>query len=243
MRVPRVWLRAVAHAVVETQIAEGHTPACDALGRLTAAVFDRHLILVAFADRRGTLHRVGARKSPDVGPAETDAPEELGWPSLDLVTPASVQDTSPRLATEHDQCGETVMRIQRLLIALTLVNLLVLLFTIVDRRPANAQDATPALRGRSLEIVDSQGRVRASLTVLPAGKSANGDPYPETVLLRLITERGRPAVKISTSEESTGVSLAGPSDTRDTYVILEAKGKSTSLTMKNESGREHIVRP
>lgn len=135
------------------------------------------------------------------------------------------------------------MRIQRVLIALTLVNLVLLMFIIAPKRTANAQVAPPVLRGRSLEIVDEQGRVRASLSVLPAGTSAHGDRYPETVLLRLITERGRPAVKISTSEEASGVSLAGPSNTRDTYVILEAKGTASSLTMKNESGREQIVKP
>jgi hypothetical protein len=63
------------------------------------------------------------------------------------------------------------------------------------------------------------------------------------VLLRLITERGRPSVKISASEEAAGVSLAGPSNTRDTYVILEAKGTASSLKLKNENGREQVVKP
>ncbi len=135
------------------------------------------------------------------------------------------------------------MKPQRFLVVLTLLNLVVLGFTLAAMRPAIAQGVTPVLRGRSLEIVDDQGRVRASLGVLPAGTSAHGDPYPETVLLRLITERGRPSVKISTSEEAAGVSLAGPSNTKDTYVILEAKGKASSLKLRNESGREQIVKP
>jgi hypothetical protein len=135
------------------------------------------------------------------------------------------------------------VKTQRLLVVLTLVNLVVLIFTFAAMRPAVAQGAAPVLRGRSLEIVDDQGRVRASLSVLPAGTSAAGDPYPETVLLRLITERGRPSVKISASEEAAGVSLAGPSNTRDTYVILEAKGTASSLKLKNENGREQVVKP
>ena len=135
------------------------------------------------------------------------------------------------------------MKIQRFLVVLTLANLVVLVFALTAMRPAVAQDVTPVLRGRSLEIVDEQGRIRASLSVLPAGTSAHGDRYPETVLLRLITERGRPSVKISTSEEAAGVSLAGPSNTKDTYVILEAKGTASSLKLKNENGREQIVKP
>ena len=135
------------------------------------------------------------------------------------------------------------MKMHRLLVLLTLVNLGVLAFTLAAMRPVVAQGVTPVLRGRSLEIVDDQGRVRASLSVLPAGTSAHGDRYPETVLLRLITERGRPSVKISTSEEAAGVSLAGPSNTKDTYVILEAKGTASSFKMRNENGREKIVKP
>jgi hypothetical protein len=135
------------------------------------------------------------------------------------------------------------MKMHRLLVLLTLVNLGVLTFTLAAMRPVVAQGVAPVLRGRALEIVDDQGRVRASLSVLPAGTSAHGDRYPETVLLRLITERGRPSVKISTSEEAAGVSLAGPSNTKDTYVILEAKGTASSFKMRNENGREKIVKP
>ncbi len=139
--------------------------------------------------------------------------------------------------------GGALMRIQRFLVVLTLVNQVVLIFVLAAMRPVVAQGVAPVLRGRSLEIVDDQGRVRASLSVLPAGTSTRGDRYPETVLLRLITERGRPSVKISTSEEAAGVSLAGPSNTRDTYVILEAKGTASSLRMKDESGREQTIKP
>src|SRR5712691_1465754 len=87
------------------------------------------------------------------------------------------------------------MKIQRLLIVLTLVNLALLIFTLAQVRPASAEGVS-VLRGRALEIVDERGRVRASLNVLPAGTQPNGEAYAETVLLRLITERGRPSVKI-----------------------------------------------
>ena len=135
------------------------------------------------------------------------------------------------------------MKIQRLLIALTLVNLALLIFTLAQIRPAVAEGVPPVLRGRALEIVDERGRVRASLNVLPAGTQPNGEAYAETVLLRLITERGRPSVKIGASEQAAGVSLAGPTNTKDTYVILEAKGTASSLRLRSEDGREQIVKP
>jgi hypothetical protein len=65
---------------------------------------------------------------------------------------------------------------------LTLTNLAILICSLATMRPAVAQGPPPVLRGRGLEIVDDQGRVRASITVLPAGTSPKGDRYAETVL-------------------------------------------------------------
>jgi len=135
------------------------------------------------------------------------------------------------------------MKMQRFAVVITLVNLVILMFLLAMMRPAMAQAVAPVLRGRSLEIVDDRGRVRASISVLPAGVSAHGDRSPETVLLRLITERGRPSVKIAASEEAAGLSFAGPTNTKDTYIILEAKGMASSLKLRNEDGREQVVKP
>ena len=136
------------------------------------------------------------------------------------------------------------MKTQRLLLALTVVNLgLLALLQWSYLGPALANGAAPVLRGRALEIVDERGRVRASLSVLPAAVQANGETSSETVLLRLITERGRPSVKIGASEEVAGLSFSGPTGTKDTYVILEAKGTASLLKLRNEEGREQILRP
>ena len=135
------------------------------------------------------------------------------------------------------------MKLQWSALALTVVNLVLLAFSVTSMRPVSAQGNPPVLRGRGLEIVDDQGRVRASITVMPAGKSAAGDPHPETVLLRLITERGRPSVKLSATEEGSGLSFAGPTGTKDTWLTLAAGRTSSSLKLKDESGREHVVKP
>src|SRR5262245_36578812 len=125
----------------------------------------------------------------------------------------------------------------RLIVALTVANIALLAACAAQFvRPAIADTEPSVLRGRSLEIVDEQGRVRASIAVLPAGKSGSGEPYAETVLLRLITELGRPSVKLGSSEQAAGLSLAGPTGTKTTYVIVEAKGNATSLLMRNEDG-------
>jgi hypothetical protein len=137
------------------------------------------------------------------------------------------------------------MNTQRFAIGLTVVNLFLLgvLLTQLDR-PTHASETPAMLRGRGLEIVDARGRVRASISVMPEEKSKEGSTVPDTVLLRLITERGRPAVKISTSEAGgSGMALAGPTGTHQTYVSIGAKDTSTMLKLKNEDGNERTLSP
>ena len=135
------------------------------------------------------------------------------------------------------------MKAHRVLLALTVLNLGLMALTLAHVRSAVAEGVAPVLRGRALEIVDDQGRVRASLQVLPAKTEPDGKTHAETVLFRLITERGRPSVKIGASEQSAGMSLTGPSGTKDTFVIVEASGTTSSLRLRNEDGREQRVTP
>jgi hypothetical protein len=135
------------------------------------------------------------------------------------------------------------MKTQRLLIALTLVNLALLIFTLAQMRPAVAEGVSPVLRGRALEIVDEQGRLRATLSVLPAHTQTNGERFPETVLFRLIDEHHRPDVKISASEEGSGLTLDGGASTTETYLAIGATGAVSSLKLRNEDGREKVVKP
>jgi hypothetical protein len=136
------------------------------------------------------------------------------------------------------------MKTPRSLITLTLINLTLLLLTLGQQlRPAFAQGEVPVLRGRALEIVDVQGRVRASINVMPSSRSSSGENQAETVLLRLITERGRPSVKIESSEPTSGLSFAGPTGTKGTYVILQSKATVSSLRLRNEDGREQVLSP
>ena len=138
------------------------------------------------------------------------------------------------------------MKASRVLVALTALNVGVLLLSVMNLvRPAFAEDpvTVPILRARSLQIVDEQGRIRASLSVLPASTSASGVASAETVLLRLITERGRPSVKLGASEEGAGITVVGPTGTKESYAILEANAASSSLKLRAEDGRERLVLP
>lgn len=128
---------------------------------------------------------------------------------------------------------------QPVLVALTLLNLVLLVCLLGQLHPASAApEVAPVLRGRGLQIVDDAGRIRASISVLPASAGT-----AETVLLRLITERGRPSVKIGASEEEAGLALVGPTGTKATYVQLGAKGVVSRLKLSNEDGRERVIEP
>ena len=136
------------------------------------------------------------------------------------------------------------MKNQWLLLALTVVNLGLLTYQLVRPRFAFAQETGPILRGRALEIVDERGKVRAELRVFPADpkhRLPNGDPYPETVLLRLIDPNGRPSVKLATDVRGGGLYLGGAQD--PTMVQLGAQVAEAQLKLVNKDRREKVIRP
>ena len=137
------------------------------------------------------------------------------------------------------------MKTQRLLVVITVFNILLLVFSLGQTRAVVAEGVAPVLRGRALEIVDDRGRVRASITILPADpavKMPDGTMgYPETVLLRLINSKGRPNVKLGATERGAGLLIGGESD--PTYVQILAEGAGTSLKLINNDGRERLIKP
>jgi hypothetical protein len=127
----------------------------------------------------------------------------------------------------------------KVLLVLTLANMFLLMYSLAQTRVAAASNAqAPVLRGRALEIVDDQGRVRSTLTVLPADPRTG---YPETVLLRLIDSKGRPAVKIAATEDGCALGLGGESD--PTGISMLARGTTTSIKLSNKDGREQTYKP
>lgn len=137
------------------------------------------------------------------------------------------------------------MKIQRILFALTVINIVLLVVTLARPRSSSAQAIAPVLRARAFEIVDDRGHVRASITVLPADpavKMPDGTVgISETVLFRLISSRGRPTVKIESMEKGAGMYLGG--DDGPTSILLGAEGTRTSLTLTNRDGKQQLIKP
>jgi hypothetical protein len=129
------------------------------------------------------------------------------------------------------------MRTQRLAVVLASVNLLLLVMLLGQFRPVAASDIAPVLRARSLEIVDAQGRVRASIKVEPP-TTVDGQNYPEAVVFRLRDgDNSAPGVKLDTSREGAGMTLAGG------RVRLMGKRGENFVSVRGEDGREQVLRP
>jgi hypothetical protein len=128
----------------------------------------------------------------------------------------------------------------RLLAVLTLANLVLFAYLVSRVNPAGAQGVAPVMRAQALEIVDQQGRLRASLNIQPASKH-DGQVYPETVLLRLIDPNGKPIVKLGGAVGSAGLGLNDGSDT--TYALIEAKDAEAYVRLTTSDGRRQILEP
>jgi hypothetical protein len=137
------------------------------------------------------------------------------------------------------------MNTQRFAICLTVVNLFILMSALFRANSAATPEVAPVLRGRALEIVDDQGRVRAMIKIFPPDpnvKMPDGTTgYPETVLLRLIDSKGAPNVKISATEDGSGASFGGESN--PTHIQILARGTNTSLKLVNKDGRQQVIKP
>lgn len=126
--------------------------------------------------------------------------------------------------------------------ALTIVNLAIVGIFLTRMRPVHAQEkqqhALPVLRGRALEIVDSLGRTRASITLQPPVETG-GKIYPETVLIRLIDPNGKPMVKIGAAENGSGLTLINQ---YDEGVVIHGHNAGSYIKITDKGREQYITR-
>jgi hypothetical protein len=134
------------------------------------------------------------------------------------------------------------MKIQRIAVGITVLNLILMTIFFAQFRQANAKEQSgfiaPILRGRALEITDSLGRVRASISLQPP-VTLDGKQYPETILFRLISAEGKPVVKIAAEGNSGSMSLVNISDEG---IIIKADN-SGSVVKMSYKGKERVLAP
>ena len=123
------------------------------------------------------------------------------------------------------------MKIQRIAVALTAVNLALLLAALVQGRPTDAQTAPPLLRARALELVDGRGQLRARLDVESDGE----------VVFRLLDQKGTIRVKLGVAEGGSGLLLANDATEPGVHILANTAG--TSVRLANKDGRERVITP
>jgi hypothetical protein len=128
------------------------------------------------------------------------------------------------------------MNTQKLALVLTVANLVLASFLFSQAQSVDASDVAAVLRARSLEIVDAQGRVRASIKVEPP-TTVDSQNYPEAVVFRLRDGDAGPAVKLDASREGAGMTLAGGK------IRLMAKRGENFVSVVGPDGREQVLGP
>ncbi len=131
---------------------------------------------------------------------------------------------------------------QRIAIAVTAINLVIMVVLLTKMNPATAQkeqNKLQVLRGSGLEIIDSLGKLRASIT-FHAPVEKDGITYPAGILLRLIDSKGQPSVKLGAAEDGGGLSL---SNELQGYMQLLAKESGGFIKIKNPDGKEQVIKP
>ncbi len=145
------------------------------------------------------------------------------------------------------------MRMQRISVALTAANLVLLALILARALPGaapaetprvapaptpTAQAVVPVLRGRALELLDDRDRVRSRIDVEPDGD----------VVLRLLDENGTIRVKLGAGEHGSGLLLLDDATEPGVHIIARrtataALPATTSLTLRGPEGRQRTIAP
>ncbi len=131
----------------------------------------------------------------------------------------------------------------KLLTTLTLVNLVILLVVVLLINSSSKSDVVPTVvKARAFELVDANGKIRAEIKVFPAEPNATMPDgtkgYPETVILRLIDSQGGPNVKLSATEDGSGMVLGGDSG----YVQVLSRSKNPFVKINQKDGKEKLFK-
>jgi len=134
------------------------------------------------------------------------------------------------------------MKMQRIAVMLTVINLVIMTILLAQLLPAKAQQVkqSPAmLRGRGLEIVDSLGRLRATITMQQPA-TVGGKTYAGGILFRLIDSKGEPVIKIMAAEDGGSMSLANE---KQGYIVVAAPENGGFIKIKDANGKETELKP
>jgi len=122
------------------------------------------------------------------------------------------------------------MKTHRFMIALTVINLVILIVALVQTRSTAVETVSSVLRARAIELVDERGKVRAQLNV-----ESN-----EEVVFRMRDAKGTIRVKLGANEDGSGLVLMDDRTEPTLQVRANRAGPSVKLIDKN--GQEQVIR-
>ena len=144
------------------------------------------------------------------------------------------------------------MKSARFAIALSVLNLACLGFVLGRDHPratvvaattptapsSVTQDVAPVLRGRALELVDDNGKVRSRINIEPNGE----------VVFRLADRTGTIRVKLGADERGSGLLLLDEATEPAVQIIARRAGTSerpatTSVTLRGRGGEPRVIKP
>lgn len=123
------------------------------------------------------------------------------------------------------------MKMNRLAAALTIINLLILIWGFALSGAQATQTTQQTLRANVIELVDDTGQVRAQFNVEASGE----------VVFRLRDAKGNIRVKLGASEEGAGFVLLD--DQTEPRVHMLAKQNGPSLTLTGKEGARRVLVP
>jgi hypothetical protein len=123
------------------------------------------------------------------------------------------------------------MRMQRIAITLSMLNVALLVWMVAPSGSTHAQTPARVLRGEAIELVDRDGQVRAAMTV-----ESNGE-----AVLRLRDAKGTIRVKLGASEEGSALLLLDGLTEPGVHVLSRRTG--TTFTIKGPDGDMHEIKP
>ena len=128
------------------------------------------------------------------------------------------------------------MKIQWLALALTLFNVLFVVF-MAWTGSTTAHTTAPVLRGRALELIDERGVIRARLGVKP-----NGGPME----LDLFDRNGTIRLKLGADEGGSGLLMTDEARLPAVQIVARQSGtpempRTTSITLRDKNGQERVI--
>jgi hypothetical protein len=123
------------------------------------------------------------------------------------------------------------MKNQRLAVAITTINILILIFVLAQARSNATQNVTPVVRARSLQLIDERGQVRAQFDVESSGEA----------VFRLRDAKGAIRVKLGASEDGSGLLLLNEATEPGVHIL--SKGAGASVILAGKDGQKRVITP